>query len=149
MSILTPNFHTRAERIHREHEVIEETLLELELNLERMVSHPELTEPGEIVARSGRELAKLLPPHCKREEEELHDVVAGVSPQLQEFTKVMKQQHVALMARLNEFLVVVQAFERNGGLPGGRETVIAEGKALVRDIRRHVATEETELKGFL
>lgn len=149
MSSLTPTFHSRAEQIHREHEAIEQTLQELELNLERMVSHPENPEPAGIVARSGRDLARLLPPHCKREEEDLHDVVAGVSPQLQEFTRVMKQQHVALMARLNEFVVVLQTFERNSGLPGGRETVIAEGKALVRDIRRHVATEETELKGFL
>ncbi|HEX9760409.1 MAG TPA: hemerythrin domain-containing protein [Candidatus Acidoferrales bacterium] len=149
MSSLTPTFHARAERIHREHEVIEQTLADLELNLERMTTHPENGEPAGMVCRSGRELAKVLPPHCKREEEDLHDVVADVSPQLQEFTRLMKEQHQTLMARLNEFVAVLQTFESNPGAPGGREMLIQEGKSLVRDIRRHVATEETELKGFL
>lgn len=149
MASLTPTFHQRAEQIHREHETIEQTLVDLEMNLERMTAHPENPEPGEMVGRSGRTLAKVLPPHCKREEEELHEVVADISPQLKEFTRVMKQQHQALMARLDEFVAVLQTYERNTGAPGGRDLLIQEGKSLVRDIRRHVATEETELSGFL
>lgn len=147
MSHLTPTFHARAEEIHREHEIIAQTLVDLEVHLGRMAAHPQSREHAGEVCRAARELDRVLPAHCRREEQELHDVVADISPQLEEFTRVMKQQHQVLMARLNVYLMTVNACEVLGPTEL-HEHLVDEGKALVRAIQRHVAVEERELSGF-
>lgn len=131
---------------------MDQELLELESALDRLVCHSELhgdLAAAEKVLQCGRRLATYLPAHCAREEANLLDALADVSPQLAEFAREMKRQHQEILVRLDAFILSLGRLEASEGVDNAVFGLKEEGRKLARELRRHVAVEERELRGFL
>ncbi len=152
MATLNPTFRSDTERIHREHQLLEHLLCELDAALDRLVCYGEVFadfSAAGLLRLYGRRLTKEFPEHCRREEATLLDPIAEVSPELAEFCSRMKGEHVDLLVRLAEFRAALDAFDRADDLSETMYRLKDQGKELTRELRRHVATEENELRGFL
>jgi hemerythrin-like domain-containing protein len=152
MATLTPTFRADAARIHDEHRALERALDRAEPALERLVCYGEVfadLSVGDELRRFGKELAEHFPEHCRREEAVLLDRVAEVSPELAEFSRQMKVEHVGLLARLDDFCGALDEFNRMDDASEAVYHLKEKGTELTREMRRHLATEEQELDGFL
>ncbi len=152
MATLSPAFRIETQRIHSEHQILEYVLSELDEALDSLACYGEVfadfRSAGQL-RRSGRQLTQQFPEHCRREEANLLDPVADVSPELAEFCGRMKGEHADLLVRLAGFRTALDDFERTDDLAEAICRLKEQGKELTRDLRRHVETEERELSGFL
>jgi len=152
MAKLTHAFSSEAGVIHKEHEDLLHYLAELDRALDHL-------QPGEPVSPDadafgqvflyGRLLASGLPEHFLREEQELLDTVAEVSPELREIAREMKREHESLCVRVSDFCRALGDVQYAENRPAALEGVHALGKQLTRELGRHIALEEQELSGFL
>ena len=152
MATLSATFRADTERIHGEQRVLERLLRELDRALDRLVYYGEVfadfKAAGQI-RRYGRQLTEQFPEHCQREEAQLLDPVAGVSPELAEFCSRMKGEHSDLLVQLAAFRKALDDFDRTDDLSEAICALKDRGKELTRDLRRHVENEEQELSRFL
>ena len=152
MASLSPAFRVESRKIHQEHETIDQDLIELEAALDHLVTRSKMRGDivtAEKVLQCGRRLATYLPAHCAREEALVFDTVADISPQLAQFGAEMKRQHRELLLRLDSFILSLghlESFENRGD---AIFKLKEEGCKLAEEFRRHIATEECELSGFL
>ncbi len=124
----------------------------LERCLDRLVCYCEVSadlSTAKELRNRGWRLAQQWPEHCRREEEQVLDVVAEISPELAEFGRQMKQAHAAMLVRLQAFCQALQSLEDFDDLDNAVWQLKEEGKELVQQLRQHVAVEERELSGFL
>jgi len=138
--------------IHEEHLTLLEDLAQLDRGLDRLESYTGVFANLAGVQRvkdHGRRLAEQLPNHFKREEKTILPAASRVSPELAEFCSQMKAQHGDLLVRLTAFRAALDDFDRTDDLSEAIYQLKEQGKALTRDLRRHVAAEELELSGFL
>src|SRR5574337_442748 len=113
MALLTSAFRAQTERIHNEHLILEHILHKLGLALDQLQCYSEVyanLASAEQVARYGRQLGEQFPEHCRREEEALLAPVSAISPELAEFCRAAKDEHVDLLARLATFRAASQQF---------------------------------------
>jgi hemerythrin-like domain-containing protein len=152
MATLTPVFHAESERIHGEHANLLHSLAELDLALDHLLCYAEvfadLSSAGQV-EEHGRLLVEGLPEHFVREEATLLDTVARVSPELASFAAEMKREHQELRLRLAEFGRLLDEFAKRENLDETIWQLKERGKAMTRELGRHVALEEQELSGFL
>lgn len=148
---MTPNREAGTE-IHEEHLFILDDLARLDRGLDRLECCSEALAnlaDAERLKNCGRRLAERLPDHFRREEVTLLTAASQVSPELAEFCGQMKAQHGDLLGRLAAFRAALDDFERTHALSEVIYRLKEQGKALTRDLRRHVTAEELELSGFL
>lgn len=152
MATLSPSFRADTAKIHNDHQILGRVLHELDSALDRLVCYGEVFadfSAAGLVRRYGRQLTEQFPAHCRREEATLLDLVADISPELAEFCTRMKGEHADLLVRLEVFRVALDDFERADDLSEAIWNLKEQGRELTRELRRHVATEEQELSGFL
>lgn len=152
MATLSKAFLSESERVHHDHATTLNELTELELALERLDCHSEVYKDLRAVEKVQEvclRLASELPDHCRREEAMVHMTVAEVSTELAEFAGEMRMQHAALISRLNALCVALDELPNSFNLARAVEEVRNHGLELVREMRRHISTEEHTLSGFL
>jgi hemerythrin-like domain-containing protein len=152
MAALSPTFRTDSKRIHEDHEAITQELEVLEASLEQLSAFAdEAANPGalERVRLYSQRLMAQLPEHCVREEFGLLETVAGVSAELKEFSRQMKQQHSELMGKLYAFAQAVSDLEDALDPAAATDHLVAQGREFCRAMRAHMALEEHTLSGFL
>ena len=152
MATLAPTFRAESQKLHREHQALEKDLLALKCALGRVVCYAEVfadLSSAEQVRHLGRRLAEQFPEHCCREEVQLLNPVSRVSPELADFVGEMKRQHGELLDQLDSFCLAVEKLNASTDLDAAVCDVKEQGNNLLDEMRRHVATEERELSGFL
>ena len=151
MAILTAAFRADSQRIHGEHEVLLDRLMEMERALEHLALRGNAAADADldVVREVGLQLTREWPEHCRREEEELLRTVADVSPELGDFCRRMREEHQTLMAQLALFRVDLEDLKSARDPKVAVEHLIEDGAKLARALRHHVAMEERELSGFL
>lgn len=77
------------------------------------------------------------------------ETVAGISPELAEFSRQMRQAHDALRRRLLEFCHAAQELETGYDADASVAAVQESGKLFIREMAAHIALEEDQLDGFL
>jgi hemerythrin-like domain-containing protein len=152
MATLTQAFHKESEKVQHQHYILKEELHALELALEHLTAN--LNHPANLIAAKqiqmyARQLADELPLHFQHEEHTILTTVAEISPELDFFAREMKHQHEDLRVSLASFCAAIDALGTSDDLPATVETVRAEGKAFVHQLKEHIAIEERELSGFL
>ena len=152
MSRLTATFEAESERVHEDHQNLLHDLGELDRALDRLVCHSEVyanLASVEAVRRYGERLIERLPQHFAREEATVLATVSEVSPELAEFAREMKREHEQLRARLEAFCQALEQLRAWEELDEAICNVKEHGKGLTRQLGRHIALEENELRGFL
>ena len=152
MASFAPGFRSVSNQVHCDHERLIDDLSELGDALDDLSGCSEIfayRAAAERVSRCGQRLSQILPEHFLREETSLLDTIAKVSPELAEFAREMRSQHVALRSRLGEFCTAVQKLEHAGDYGDAVSSVNDSGRSLITEVREHVVLEETELDGFL
>jgi hemerythrin-like domain-containing protein len=148
MATLTPAFHADSEKVHSEHSLLNHELQTFNHALEQMERYAEAfgaKAATKLAQFYGKRLATELPSHFRHEENGLFDTIAEVSPELAAFTREMRQQHVRLSDRLQEFLATAEQIQGSTDVTRLQE----EGCSFVRELTCHIALEERELSGFL
>ncbi len=141
-----------AEMIHEEHVELRTNLGELDDAIRRLGCNPEiradLKGPPKVWSMV-RRFQAFLPLHFQHEEKGMLDRVAQVSPELTELTAQLKQEHRSLAELFELFAEAVNHLN-------AADDVIAEvsrakvlGENFTNQMFQHIATEETELAGFL
>jgi len=151
MATLTATFRTESERIHGEHQLLEQVLRKLDSALERLVCYSEVyanLATAEQVRRYGRQLIEEFPGHCRREQALVLGPVSKVSPELAEFCDQMKVEHSELLVRLSMFRAALDDFDKAEDLNEAICDLKDTGKELTQQLRHHVVREEQELSGF-
>ena len=152
MATLSPDFRAQSGKIHREHELMIEDLAGLDSALDRLICYSEVyanLASAEQVRTYGCRLAERFPEHCRCEEAAVLSPVSQVSQELARFAQQMRDEHRQLLARLDSFCQALHRLEQCEDLDETICRLKEEGKELARELRRHVATEERELSGFL
>lgn len=152
MATLTTAFRTETERVHREHQILDQVLHKLDAALERLVCYSEVfadLASAEQVRCYGLQLAEHFPGHCQREEAAVLDPVSQISSELGQFCREMKNEHAELLAQLGTFRAALEAFDSAEDLSETICHLKQKGKELTSNLRRHVSREEHELSGFL
>ncbi len=152
MATLTRAFQKDCEVIHLENSQVLEELRMLDHALDRMQASEEMFDrlaTAKEVEIYAKWLTDELPDHFRREECELLDNVADISPQLAGFAREMKVQHQDFSNALRSFVSSVQDLEFATDLDRALLDVRRQGKALTQAIAAHVKLEEEELRGFL
>jgi hemerythrin-like domain-containing protein len=152
MASMSPVFRTTSEKIHHEHVVFLNELDELDVALDRL-AHEEGAgnDPAaaDKVEAYGVHLAKTLPDHCRKEEEKMLGLVAGISQELQMVVEEVKRQHRDLTERSAKFLKAIEDFENAADRDAAAKHLREIGHAYTRAIRSHIELEEKQLSGFL
>ena len=151
MASFTPGFRSVSSRIHTDHETLINELNELDGALDDLADCSALfayRAAAERVCRCGQRLSQIVPEHFFREETLLLDTVAKVSPELAEFAREMRTQHVTLRGRLSEFCAAVQNLESPADRAQAVNAATESGRTLASELSSHVVLEESELDGF-
>jgi len=145
--------YPNGQQIHIEHLILERLLYKLEAALDGLTCHSEvatdLLSTADDARRYLRKLAEGLPGHCRREEILLLDPAAEISPELAEFCRHMKTEHISLKAQVAAFQEGLDDFARSEERHGLIGRLKDQGKDLMAALRQHVAKEEEQLSGFL
>ena len=152
MATLTRDFQRTNHAIHVENHQVLEELRMLDHALDRMQHSGDMFDrlaTAKEVEIYGKWLAAELPDHFLREERNLLDSVADISPQLSQFCTAMKQQHRDFSARLDGFNAAIRNLEYAEELEPALAKVADQGKQFTHDMRAHIQLEEEELSGFL
>ncbi|MBZ5648377.1 MAG: hemerythrin domain-containing protein [Acidobacteriia bacterium] len=152
MATFPITFRSDSNRIHCDHRVLINELIELDGALDALGGDSGVLAdraPAAKVRRCSRHLAEALPDHFRHEEATVLDTVARVSPELAEFARQMRHEHDQLRRRLLEFCHAAQELEAGHDIAGSVEAVKESGKQLARDMTSHIALEEQQLDGFL
>jgi iron-sulfur cluster repair protein YtfE (RIC family) len=152
MASFTPGFRNISNRVHSDHETLIDELNELDGALDDITGCSALfayRAAAERVFRCGQRLSEIIPEHFVREETLLLDTVAKVSPELAEFVREMRMQHVSLRRRLSEFCAAAQGLEKPADRVQAVSAVSDSGRTLASELSSHVVLEESELSGFL
>lgn len=139
-------------KVRDEHLSLLEASGQLDRSLDRLGCYSEVyfnLGAADEVRYSGRQLIEQLPRHCRHEETSLLNRVSDVSPELTEFCRQMKAEHVALLERLADLRAALEDFDKAEDLCEAVTHLKQEGKELTHYLRCHVAREEEELSGFL
>jgi len=148
---MTVTYEAGAE-IHKEHLTLLEDLIQLDRGLDRLECYSEVfanLAGWEQVKDYGRRLVERLPDHFKREENKVLAPASQVSPELDELCSELKREHCELLARLAAFRAALDELDRAEDFDSAIWHLKSAGKAMITYLRRHVATEEGELSGFL
>ncbi len=150
MATFPRSFGADSARIHRDHQALVGELNTLDGALDELAGGTGVfanLHSAETICRCGQRLAEVLPEHFSREETTLLETVAQISPELAEFTREIRQQHEELRQRVAEFSRALKELE--AGSEKAIDAVREAGKALAREMTRHIALEENQLGGFL
>jgi hemerythrin-like domain-containing protein len=141
-----------AEMVHEEHVELRTNLGELDRALNHLGSssatRTNLDGAPELWSMV-RRFQAFLPLHFQHEEEGMLDRISKISPELNELTTQLKQEHRNLS---DLFTVFVDALTHLNGTSDFTAEVSRTkllGGAFTDQMLRHIGTEETELAGFL
>ncbi len=152
MATFPITFRSDSSRIHRDHYALRDELLVLEAALDGLGADAGIHTgplPSTTVRGCCRHLAEVLPGHFRHEETTMLETVAGISPELAEFSRQMRQAHEALRRRLLEFCHAAQELETGYDADASVAAVKQSGKRFVAEMTAHIALEEDQLDGFL
>jgi len=152
MAVLNPVFQVESERIHCDHQEMLRELATLDLALEHMgTGSKDMTDLHCVVKARAitLSLARQLPEHCMREENNLYGTIAEVSHELSIFVEEMKREHVTLFSMLNAFCVALDELANASNLQAAVLNLRELGMDVSRALRHHITAEEHELQGFL
>ncbi len=138
--------------IHSEHVNLLEELDELERGLARLECPSGLLTDlvgASQVEQQGHCLAAWLRQHFRREEEAMFPQAAQVSPELEDFCRLMKAEHADLLVQLSALNGAVEDLEVGESIHDNMLHIKAEGKRFTYRLRHHVAQEEQQFSGFL
>jgi hemerythrin-like domain-containing protein len=141
-----------AEMIHEEHVELRTNLGELDQALDRLHSNSgylcDLSGASEVWSMI-RRFQAFLPLHFQHEEKGMLERVSVVSPELMELTLQLKNEHQYLADLFAAFAESVSGLKWSGDLTAQITRTKLLGNAFTNHLLRHMATEETELAGFL
>jgi hypothetical protein len=138
--------------IHGEHVYLLQELAKLEHGLGSLVCDSEVFADlagAPQVEQHGQHLADWLPQHFRREEETIFRQAAQVSPQLENFCRVMRDEHADLIRRLSRLNGAVKNLQDGESVYDAIFHIQVEGRDFALRLRDHVAHEEVEFSGFL
>ncbi len=141
-----------AEMVHGEHVELRANLGELDQALNRL--RFDLGNRGTMSGASEvwsmvRRFQVLLPLHFQNEEKGLHERVSVVSPELMELTLQFRLEHQNLAGLFAAFAEAANNLKRTDDVTAEITRTKLLGDAFTNQMFRHIATEETELAGFL
>jgi hemerythrin-like domain-containing protein len=141
-----------AEMIHEEHVELRTNLGELDDAIRRLGCNPEIRADltgAPKVWSMVRRFQAFLPLHFQHEEKGMLDRVAEVSPELTELTAQLKQEHQNLAELFEQFADAVNHLNAADDVNAEVSRAKLLGEAFTNQMFQHIATEETELAGFL
>lgn len=152
MAVLTKEFCAESKAVHYAHSAMMNELTAMSIALDKLcTSEDEFANlsVAKQVQFLARDIYSELVPHFRQEEATVLRTVSDVSRELANFARQMRGEHQDLERRFGTFCQTLEGLEGAPDLDATLREVKQEGRQLVRDLERHVNTEETELAGFL
>jgi len=152
MAVLTREFCKESKAVHYAHSAMMNELASMSIALEKLCTSED--DFGNLsVAKQvqflARDINDQLVPHFRHEEATVLRTVSDVSRELAAFAQEMRREHADLEKRFASFCRTLEELESVDDLGATLCDVKRFGCDLVRDLERHVNTEETQLSGFL
>lgn len=144
--------HATQEGTHKEHVFLLEELHQLEWGVVGLQCYSEVfaeLAAAQQLEQNSRHLSEWLPQHFRREEETLFAKAARISPELEDFCRLMRDEHAELLGRLCRLREAIDALQRGESVNDTIDRVKEEAKEFTLRLRDHVALEEEEFRGFL
>ena len=152
MATLTQTFNRETKKAHDDHYVLNEELHAMDLALEHLGNAFDDTETmaaAKQVQMIAAQLRDELPDHFLHEELGILTTVAEVSPELDYFAREMRRQHQSLLQNLERLRRAMELLETGTETTAALIKVKTLGRAFSKELSRHIAAEEEELRGFL
>lgn len=152
MAVLTREFCKESKAVHYAHSAMMNELASMSIALEKLCateddfSNLSVAKQVQFLAR---DINDQLVPHFRHEEATVLRTVSEVSSELAAFATEMRREHDELEKRFATFCRTLEGLETVDDLSATLGDVKRDGCELVRDLERHVNTEETQLSGFL
>jgi iron-sulfur cluster repair protein YtfE (RIC family) len=144
--------HATRKGTHKEHVFLLEELHQLEWDVVGLQCFSEVSAEkaaAQELEQISRHLSEWLPQHFRREEETLFAKAARISPELEDFCRLMRDEHAELLGQLRRLCEAIDALQRAEGVNDTIYRVKKEAKEFTLRLRDHVALEEEEFRGFL
>jgi iron-sulfur cluster repair protein YtfE (RIC family) len=152
MAVLTKEFCAESKAVHYAHSAMMNELTAMSIALDKLCTGEDEfanLSVAKQVQFLARDIYSELVPHFRQEEASVLRTISEVSRELANFAQQMCGEHQDLEKRFGTFCQTMEGLEAAPNLDDALREVKQEGRQLVRDLERHVNTEETELAGFL
>lgn len=152
MAQLNKEFCAESKAIHYAHSAMMNELTAMSIALDKLCQGDDEfanLSVAKQVQFLARDIYSELVPHFRQEEATVLRTVSDISRELAAFAQQMRGEHEDLAKRFEAFCRTLDGLESAPDLDSTLREVKQDGRQLVRDLERHVNTEETELAGFL
>ena len=151
MATLSKEFCAESNAIHYAHSTMMNELAAMSVALDKLCTTDDEfanLSVAKQVQFLARDIHAELVPHFRHEEATVLRTVSEVSRELAHFAAEMRREHDDLERRFAAYCLTLDGLETAADMEATLREVKREGRELVRDLERHVNTEETELSGF-